>query len=198
VGELFADAPPGLAAYRPRLSYHLIDEARLKLHPSDSVRTAVEALFRLEHGRTPDDLRRVIQALNALLRDPGQKTIRRDFTLWIKRLLRRKARTPTIIAEIEHINDLLEADTMLAERIESWFDEATQKGVQQGMQQGMQAGLLKGQAGILAKQLKLRFGPLPAEVVERLSRATGEELDAWAEAVLVAPSLSAVFDPSRR
>ncbi|MDR2450488.1 MAG: DUF4351 domain-containing protein, partial [Candidatus Accumulibacter sp.] len=105
---------------------------------------------------------------------------------------RRKAGTSTI-GEIERINDLLEADTMLAERIESWFEEATRK----GLQQGMEAGLLKGQAGILAKQLKLRFGPLPAEMVERLSHATADELDAWAEAVLTAPSLSAVFDPSR-
>jgi hypothetical protein len=61
----------------------------------------------------------------------------------------------------------------------------------------MEAGLLKGQAGILAKQLKLRFGELPPEAVERLSRATAEELDVWAETVLTAPSLLAVFDPSR-
>ena len=26
------------------------------------------------------------------------------------------------------INDIMEADSMLAERIESWFDEATRKG----------------------------------------------------------------------
>ena len=31
----------------------------------------------------------------------------------------------------------------------------------------MEAGLLKGQAGILAKLLKLRFGPLPEEVAVR-------------------------------
>ena len=45
VADLFAPAPRGLEAYRPRLAYHLIDEARLKLHPAGSVRTAVEALF---------------------------------------------------------------------------------------------------------------------------------------------------------
>jgi flagellar biosynthesis/type III secretory pathway protein FliH len=99
--------------------------------------------------------------------------------------------------EIERINDLLEADTMLAERIESWFEEATRKGQEKGRMEGMEAGLLKGQAGILAKLLKLRFGELPPEAVERLSCGTAEELDAWAEAVLAAPSLTAVFDPSR-
>jgi flagellar biosynthesis/type III secretory pathway protein FliH len=112
--------------------------------------------------------------------------------MWIKRLLRRKVKSPNI-KEIEHINDLLEADTMLAERIESWFDEATQKGLQKGLQQGR----LEGQANILSKLLKLRFGDLPPEAVERLSRATQEELDAWSEAVLSAPSLAAVFETHR-
>jgi predicted transposase YdaD len=107
---------------------------------------------------------------------------------------------------------------MLAERIESWFDEATQKGVRQGMQQGRAEGWvegrvegraegwvegrvegrLEGQANILSKQLKLRFGELPPEAVERLSRATQNELDAWGEAILLAPTLSAVFELPRR
>jgi hypothetical protein len=80
VSELFAESPPGLAAYRPRLAYHLIDEA-----------SAVEALFMLEHGR-----RQFIRAVTALPRDPGQEDSRRSFTLWIKRLLCRKVRTSSI------------------------------------------------------------------------------------------------------
>ncbi len=44
VTELFAAAPPELAAYRPQLTYHLIDEARLKLHPVDSVRISSKTL----------------------------------------------------------------------------------------------------------------------------------------------------------
>ena len=48
----------------------------------------------------------------------------------------------------------MEADTMLAERIETWFEEATQKGMQQGLQQGLQQGERR-----LAKQLEHRFGP---------------------------------------
>ncbi|GHU30313.1 transposase [Betaproteobacteria bacterium] len=200
VAKLFAAAPPGLDAYRPRLAYHLIDEARLKLHPADSVRTAVEALFRLEHSRTPDDLRHIIQALDTLLRDPEQLPMRRTFTLLIKRLLRRKT-SSTSIKEIDRINDLLEADTMLAERIESWFDEATRKGLQKGMQEGMQQGIQKGQtegeARLLSKQMERRFGPLPAAIADRLAHATQVELEAWGEAILSAPSLAAIFDPPR-
>jgi predicted transposase YdaD len=189
-----------LKVYQPRLTYHLIDEARLKLHPADTVRTAIEALFRLERGRTLEDTRRVVRALLVLLNDPAQDRIRRTFAVWIKHLLRRKAGTSNI-AEIESINDLLEVDTMLAERIESWFDEATQKGLQQGLEkgreEGREEGLLKGEAKILSKQLRLRFGPLPPETVERLAQATEIELEAWGEAILSAPSLAAVFETPR-
>ena len=170
----------------------MIDEARLKLHPTASVRTAVEALFRLEHGRAPEDLRRVIQSLDALLRDPAQQGLRRTFTVWIKRLLRRKVGS-TSMTEIDTITDLLEADTMLAERIEAWFEEATR----QGLQQGRLEGRLEGQSRLLARQIERRFGPLPAAVGERLAHAGEAELEAWGEAVLSAPTLAAVFDDTR-
>jgi hypothetical protein len=146
-------------------------------------------------------MRRVIRALDALLRDPGQDEIRRIFTLWIKRLLRRKADSPTM-GDIERINDLLEDDGMLAERIESWFEEATRKGIQQGRMEGRAEGQAEGRAegqaegraALLAKQLKFRFGPLPPDAADRLAHATQDELDAWGEAILSAPSLEAVFE----
>ena len=97
VNDLFASSPRGLEAYRPRMLYHLTDEARLKLHPAESVRNATEALFRLEQGRTPDDLRRVIQALERMLQDPELVELRRSFTAWLKSLLRRK--TPASASE---------------------------------------------------------------------------------------------------
>jgi flagellar biosynthesis/type III secretory pathway protein FliH len=122
--------------------------------------------------------------------------------------LRRKTGS-TSIAEIDRINDLLEADTMLAERIETWFDEATRKGMQKGMQQGMTEGWIKGrtegriegqtegEARLLSKQMERRFGPLPAAITERLAHATQAELDAWGEAILSAPSLAAIFEMPR-
>ncbi|WP_409194010.1 hypothetical protein [Accumulibacter sp.] len=50
--------------------------------------------------------------------------------------MRHKAGSPDI-HDIESISDLLEADTMLAERIDTGLDAAARKGMQQGMQQGM-------------------------------------------------------------
>ena len=169
------------------------------------MRNAVEALFQLERGCTREDVLRVFDAVRALLHDPEQAELRHTFSLWIGRLLQRKAGTSNMQG-LEDLGDLLETDTMLAERIENWFDEATQKGMQKGMQQGMQQGMrkgmqqgvLKGEANILSKLLRLRFGALSPKAVERLSRATESELDAWSEAVLSAPTLEAVFEAASR
>jgi predicted transposase YdaD len=191
VEALFAPSPRGLEAYRPRLAYHLTDEARLKLHPAESVRNVSEALFRLEHGRTPEDLRQVIQALGKMLQDPELSGLRRSFTVWIKSLLRRK--TPAQTGEIEQINDLMEADTMLAERMEGWFEEVARKSKLEGVQQGMQQGMQQGECLLLQRLLARRFGALPAEVLARLAKASLEELEAWGDRVLEAKSLEEVF-----
>jgi hypothetical protein len=190
---LYAPPPRGLEAYQAQLRYHLIDEARLKLHPLSSVRSAVEALFQLEHGRSPDDLRRVIQALAAMLSDPEHTQLRRTFTLWIKQLLRRKIK-PVSISELDRINDLMEADTMLAERIESWFEEAERKGLEKGLEKGIQ----KGQARVLGKLLQLKFGALSADVQAQLDSAGEAQLEAWTEAVLTATTLDAVLEQFRK
>jgi hypothetical protein len=61
--------------------------------------------------------------------------------------------------------------------------------------------LLRRKAGISnmaeIEQLRLRFGVLPPEAIERLSHATQAELDAWGEAILSAPTLDAVFGETR-
>lgn len=126
----------------------------------------------------------VTQALAALLADPALAELNRTFTVWIISLLRRKAGALSI-ADIDSINDLRGVHTMLAERIDAWFEEARHKGIQQG--------LLQGEAKIIARLLERRFGPLPPEVMERLSGAQEAQLVAWGEAVLSAPSLEAVF-----
>lgn len=71
------------------------------------------------------------------------------------------------------------------------------KGMQQGMQQGMERGLRQGRAqgiaAVLQRQLSRRFGPLPDDVTRRLSQATPEQLEIWAERVLEARSIDEVF-----
>ena len=50
-------------------------------------------------------------------------------------------------------------------------------------------GRAEGRTALLQRQLTRRFGPLPADAVERLSAATIDELDAIGERLLSAESL---------
>ncbi|MEO1229060.1 MAG: DUF4351 domain-containing protein [Myxococcota bacterium] len=51
----------------------------------------------------------------------------------------------------------------------------------------------RGQAGLLLRQLTRRFGELPGETIEHVKAADGDQLLVWADRVLTAPSLEAVF-----
>jgi predicted transposase/invertase (TIGR01784 family) len=216
VADCFGPSLPGLEPYRPHLLYHLVDEARLKLHPMREVRNLAEALFRLERGRTPQDIYAVLLALGVLLQGAEMQTLRRTLTVWVRMLLRRKAPRANA-AELDDIKDLLEADTMLEQTIERWFDEAERKGLERGMQRGMQEGRQEGmqqgmqqgreegvqqgmrqglQQGLVkavALQLQLRFGPMPGWVQGRLDSATEEQLVLWTAAILTATSLQDLF-----
>jgi hypothetical protein len=53
--------------------------------------------------------------------------------------------------------------------------------------------IAKGKADILLRQLRRRFGTLPEAVQARVQCATEDQLNEWAEAVLDASTLDAVF-----
>jgi len=187
VANCYGPSLPGLEPYRPRLLYHLIDEARLKLHPLPEMRNLAEALFRLERSRTPADIAQVLGALGQFLQGEAMQPLRRTISVWVRMLLRRKAPRANI-DEIDTINDLLEGSAMLEQTIERWFDEATMKGVNQGLQQGY--------AKALALQLRLRFGAVPEWVDARLSEASEAQLLDWMGRILTAASLSELFGES--
>ncbi|MBV2204218.1 MAG: DUF4351 domain-containing protein [Pseudomonas sp.] len=78
---------------------------------------------------------------------------------------------------------------MLSQRIEKWAKEFQAEGERKGRLEGR----LEGEARVLERQLTRRFGDLPVWVRERLGSATEAQLETWTEAVLDAPSLSAIF-----
>lgn len=53
----------------------------------------------------------------------------------------------------------------------------------------------EGQAKILLKQLRIRFGSIPEPIVAKVESAPSVRLEAWAERVLVARTLDEVFEP---
>ena len=76
--------------------------------------------------------------------------------------------------------------------------EGRSEGRAEGRSEGRAEGRSEGRASILNRLLERRFGRLPPGVRERVRCASVQELDAWADTVLDAPTLEAVFvDPPR-
>jgi flagellar biosynthesis/type III secretory pathway protein FliH len=62
--------------------------------------------------------------------------------------------------------------------------------------QGEAKGKAEGEAKALLRVLERRFGEVAAEVREVISRAASDELEAWLDKAIDAPSIEAVFGPS--
>ena len=69
-----------------------------------------------------------------------------------------------------------------------------EKGEVIGMEKGVVIGRVGGASGLLRRQLERRFGVLPGWTLEQLSSASEQELEVWADAILTAPTLEAVFN----
>ncbi len=71
-----------------------------------------------------------------------------------------------------------------------WWKEGRQEGIQIGEQNGH----LKGEATLLLRLLKQRFGPqLPGWVDERVRTADATTIELWGDRILTAQSLEEVF-----
>jgi hypothetical protein len=73
------------------------------------------------------------------------------------------------------------------------YDQGLENGLEKGLEKGMEEGIVKGRQSTLLRQLRARFGPLPAAVEERVRTAAPEQLDVWTCAVLGASTLDEVF-----
>ena len=79
------------------------------------------------------------------------------------------------------------------EGVQQGMQQGMERGMEQGMQQGMERGRVEGERAVLERQLRRRFGRMPAAAARRLDRASQTDLEAWADNVLDADSLDEVF-----
>ena len=61
------------------------------------------------------------------------------------------------------------------------------------IEQGRAEGRAEGEARVVKRQLRLKFGELPASIEEHVSQASTDQLETWADRVLIARSLAEVF-----
>ncbi len=129
IADLIEPPPGNLCDYSPRLKYLLLDEGAIDVSAPWALKNLVAALFRLEKSRGPQPLEAAVAALAGWLSGPEQASLRRAFTIWIKRVLL-PSRFPGI--DLPDVADLLEIKTMLAENITEWTEQWKQEGLAQG------------------------------------------------------------------
>ncbi|WP_162472931.1 DUF4351 domain-containing protein [Methylotuvimicrobium alcaliphilum] len=115
------------------------------------------------------DIMELLRVIDWLMQLPDE--LERQLTYEIKQL---EAETMTYVMSIERL--------------------ALEQGKLEGKAEGKVEGKIEGEAGLLQRQLIKRFGPLPGAIQRRLDQATSEQLEIWAERILDAPNLPAVFD----
>ena len=69
----------------------------------------------------------------------------------------------------------------LEEKFEQWAEDYKRQ------------GRLEGMTLVVQRHLTRRFGPLPTEVIARISAATVEDIENWSDRLLDAKSLAEVF-----
>jgi len=192
ITELIAPMPSSLARYRPSHRYFLVDEGRMPEETLSSMTGLSGILVRMERASGPEELQAAVKELISTINEPRYLSLRRAFTVWIRRLLLGRLNLQEPIPEV---CDLQEVDHMLAERMTQWTETWKQQGLEQGLEQGLKKGEVIGQEKLLKKQMRKRFGTLfDVRFQERLRNATPEQLERWADRILDAGTIEEVFE----
>lgn len=190
MSELYEISPRLLAEVSARLPefQYLLDDLRVQEEEALEARTE-EPLLRLAllslrgRGEAPPAPR--LEAWNesfrALCRTGNRGA--QEALVWYHMSVSGEERSAVLEAAMAAVPEIKETYVTLYERI--WSE---------GEARGIEKGIEKGEATVLEKLLRLRFGELPAEVRARLEGAHTAELERWAERILSADTLGAVFE----
>ncbi len=177
LGSLIGDLDLSAEIYRPQLRYRLVDEGAYLREDLEALNSPVADLFLIEKSRDWQEVRASVHRLRQTI-PRSEASLRRAFETWLQRVIlprfglsREEAATLT----------LEELDTMLAESIDRWNREILEKGRQEG------------EAQMMLRLLRLKFGPLEPAIEERVRSADTDLLLEWGERVLTAQSLEDVF-----
>lgn len=186
--ELIAPVPGLLAPLQPSQRSLLLDERRVAVDDLP-LGNMVRALVGFEQSRSPDELVRVVAALNDWLRVQPEPRLADVFVDWMQQIAARMART----GEVAPLGRTLEEAAMtLVERVAQWPEQWRQEGVTQGRREGVAQGRQEGVAQgrreeaanrlawerrMLARQAALRFGSAVGDVIKGLLNDTDDADD---------------------
>jgi hypothetical protein len=135
------------------------------------------------NGNTRQNIRRILMRLAEL--DPG---MRRDAAARLVILAQLRRAVPAVVEEVEAMGNIT-----FDIKDHPVLNDIFEKGVVEGFGKGE----IRGRTETLLRLMRKRFGDVPDAVAERLQTAGSDDLDRWTDAVLDAPSLEAVFEPSK-
>ena len=195
------DIPHSLLRYNPDVHYLLLDEGAIVDNDQipKSIQNLVVALFKLEHVKDLQEWHRVYSEFTGQLLSSDQHELKKDFASWLYKSFIRKERLGLNPREnpISDINDFYEVHTVLANRIDEWerqiTDKAMQVGRSEGIEQGIEQGVVQGEQKLISRQLTKKFGSLPVWVNDKLLSASPEQLDIYGDRLLDAETLEQVF-----
>jgi hypothetical protein len=181
LGSLIGDLDASAERYRPQLRYLLVDESSFQREELEALRSPVADLFCIEKSRDWQDVRSGVHRLQQSV-PPADESLRRAFETWLQRVIlprfgmNEEASAPLTLKELE---------SMLAESIDRWNRKIREEGREKGQQEG--------EARLVLRLLRLKFGPLAPEVEEQVQAADADRLLVWGDRVLTAQRLSDVF-----
>jgi len=178
LGSLIGDLDPSAEIYRPQLRYHVIDEAAYPRDELEALNGPVADLFRIEKSADWKEVYSSVQRLRQRL-SPTEDALREAFGDWLYEVILPRLGLSEKATSTNRT--LEEVETMLAESIDRWNRELREEGVQEG------------EARVVLRLLRLKFGPLEPEIEDRVRSADADRLLQWGERVLTAESLQDVF-----
>jgi predicted transposase/invertase (TIGR01784 family) len=178
LGSLIVDLDPSAEIYRPQLRYRLVDEATYPREDLAALSGPVADLFRIEKSRDWWEVRASVQRLRQGIA-PAEASLRQAFETWLQKVI--LPRFGLSQEEASATLTLEELETMLAESIDRWNREIREEGRQEG------------EARLLLRLIRLKFGSVDPELEERVRSADTDRLLEWGERVLTAASLQDIF-----
>jgi hypothetical protein len=174
LGSLIGELDPSAEIYRPQLRYRLVDESAFSPEDLEVLKSPVAELFRIDQSRDWGEVRSGFRRLRQTV-SPSDSSLRQAFETWTRKVI-----LPRFGQSWDDAFKLEEFD-MLADSIDRWNHQLREEGRQEG------------EARVLLRLLRLKFGPLSPEMEERVCSTDADRLLEWSEWVLTAQRLEDVF-----
>ncbi len=192
--ELFPFAQaPWPVDHIPQQTYLLIDLKKHSLERSLQTESLFTLVCEIQHNHGLEHLGQLMQTVLDTCSDTN---LLRDLASWINQAI-----LPRCLPDIDlpHHLHLKDIRAMLDDNSDSWLHQWEAQGIQKGLAQGLSKGLKKGlrnQKNMLIRQLRHKFGSLPATCKQKVNQAAPRQLSVWSLQLLDARTLDEVFKAS--